>query len=101
MKWKLLIYPEKYNFLTDKLSVATYTSCITILVHFCSGIKIWEEKKHFKEWGEIKRNYQCDNCGYVLKDNERFMIKLLEFSENIFPFNDYLILPANKRQNKT
>jgi hypothetical protein len=82
-----ILYPatmEEVNFITDKLAVVDSLLKHKIIVHFCDGYEIKKGRNIFGDrWKIINTNYSCTTCGYKLNKNERFLVKMLIFSEHV------------------
>jgi DNA-directed RNA polymerase subunit RPC12/RpoP len=66
--------------IADKMIVNKYGNHI---FHFCNGYHIELGKYFYEELGGINKDYVCYKCGYKLNKNERFLVKTLEFKENV------------------
>jgi hypothetical protein len=64
--------------LTDNLIMVQWSDQVnwgsTYIKHFCN---------EGRSRGNIGKGYSCTNCGYMLNDKERFLIKMLNFNRKI------------------
>jgi DNA-directed RNA polymerase subunit RPC12/RpoP len=66
--------------ITDKLVLTTATDHI---FHFCNGYHIENGSVFYDKLGGVNKGYKCYKCNYPLNSEEKFLVKMLNFKENI------------------